>query len=221
MVFNCLSEKMKDFEIRRDRFDFFETFESPILNLTVELEVPNFLPYCKKAEIPVFHFFLFHLMKSLNELDHFKYRIVDGGVIKNEILHGSYTVLNQDQLFNYTSFQYTEKLEDFVKGSLAAKEVSSNSTSLLNTEVKNDRKNYVFITSLPWFNFTSIQHPIHRFKSSDVPSIAWGKFNVLSLTQLKLPFSIQVHHGFVDGLHIHQLMEKIAECIRESMGQSF
>ena len=209
---------MNNFELRRDRFDFFESFESPLLNLTLELEVSNFLPFCKTNGIPVFHFFLFAVMKSLNELDHFKYRLVDGNVIKNEVLHGSYTVLNQDQLFNYTCFKYKDHLHDFIQESLAAKDVSSKSKMLLNKEIetgKLDTKDYVYITSLPWFNFTSIQHPVYRFKSADVPSIAWGKFNVINSQQLKMPFSIQVHHGFVDGLHVHLLIEKISFNIQE------
>jgi len=218
MVFSYLSDKMKDFELRRDRFDFFESFESPLLNLTIELETLNFLPYCKASGIPPFHFFLFIVMKSINELDYFKYRLVNGSVVKNEVIHGSYTVLNQDQLFNYTCFKYKEKLQDFIQESLAAKEFSTNSKELLNIGIEpgaQDIKDYVYITSLPWFNFTSIQHPVYKFKASDVPSIAWGKFNIINPHQLKMPFSIQVHHGFVDGLHIHLLMEKIASNIKE------
>ncbi len=220
MASSYLISLMKNFELRRDRFDFFESFESPILNLTLDLEVPNFMSFCKREELPVFHFFLFFLMKSLNELDHFKYRIVNGEVIKNDLIHGSYTVLNQDQLFNYTCFKYQNNVSSFISESLKAREISTRSKTLLNTAIEessNTTKDYVFITSLPWFNFTSIQHPIYKFKSSDVPSIAWGKFNLIDSNKIRMPFSIQVHHGFVDGLHIHQLMEKISSSIEEGM----
>jgi chloramphenicol O-acetyltransferase len=155
-------------------------------------------------------------MKSINELDHFKYRLVNGKVIKNEILNGSYTVLNQEKLFNYTCFNYVDELAAFIKGSLEAKEISSTTKELLNTSVEvnlNDPKNYVYITSLPWFDFTSIQHPVYKFKSSDVPSIAWGKFTEMNNQNIRLPFSIQVHHGFVDGLHVHELICEISKTI--------
>jgi chloramphenicol O-acetyltransferase type A len=159
-------------------------------------------------------------MKSLNDLDHFKYRLVNGKVIKNDGLNGSYTVLNQDNLFNYTCFQFKNDRDDFIQESLAAKAISSSSRELLNTaieETKNDSKDYVYITSLPWFDFTSIQHPVYQFKSADVPSIAWGKFHQIDNQKIRMPFSIQVHHGFVDGIHIHQLALKISEVIHSEI----
>jgi chloramphenicol O-acetyltransferase type A len=209
---------MKNFELRRDRFEFFESFENPLLNLTIQLEVPDFIPFCKEHQLPVFHFFLFCLMKSLNELDHFKYRLVNGEVIKNDILNGSYTVLNEQNLFNYTCFNYINDLKLFIGESLSARSISTTTKELLNTAIdKNgvDFKNYVFITSLPWFEFTSIQHPVYKFKSSDVPSIAWGKFNQTGNQKIRMPFSIQVHHGFVDGVHIHELACRISETIHK------
>ncbi len=214
---------MNNFELRRDRFDFFESFENPLLNLTIQLEVPDFIPFCKQRQLPVFHFFLFCLMKSLNELDHFKYRLVDGKVVKNDVLNGSYTVLIEQNLFNYTCFNYVNNLNSFIGESLKAKSVSSKTHKLLNTSIDTsakDPKNYVFITSLPWFDFTSIQHPVYKFKSSDVPSIAWGKFTQLENQKMRMPFSIQVHHGFVDGVHIHELAKKIETVITEQLVSS-
>jgi chloramphenicol O-acetyltransferase type A len=211
---------MNNFEKRRDRLDFFESFENPLLNLTIQLETPDFISFCKKREIPVFHFFLFCVMKSLNQLDHFKYRLVNGNVVKNEVLNGSYTVLNQDNLFNYTCFNFVDDLGAFVKGSLKAKGISSTTKELLNTSVETDitdPKNYVFITSLPWFDFTSIQHPVYKFKSADVPSLAWGKFTAINDQKIRMPFSIQVHHGFVDGIHIHELACEISKTILNQM----
>jgi chloramphenicol O-acetyltransferase len=126
---------MKNFEIRRDRFEFFENFESPLLNLTIHLETPDFTGHCKRKNIPVFHFFLFCVMKSINELDHFKYRIVKGEVIKNEVINGSYTVLNEQNLFNYTFFNYSDDLQLFLAESLRARRVSTTTKELLNTAI--------------------------------------------------------------------------------------
>jgi chloramphenicol O-acetyltransferase len=43
----------------------------------------------------------------------------------------------------------------------------------------------------------------------DIPSLAWGKFRD-GPEGLQLPFSVQAHHGFVDGYHIHLLARQIA-----------
>ena len=203
---------MKNFEKRRDRFEFFESFENPLLNLSFDLEMKDFRPYCKAHNIPPFHFFLFFLFRSLNEIDNFKYRIYQGKVIKVEELMGSYTVMNDENLFNYTRFNLSHKLEEFIQNSLEAKEEACSSLSLINTGIELtelEMKRYVFITSIPWLRLTSIEHPVYKYKSADIPSIAWGKFVAHGNDQILIPFSVQAHHGFVDAFHIHQLAESI------------
>ena len=58
--------------------------------------------------------------------------------------------------------------------------------------------------------FTSIQHPSALLAHPDIPSFAWGKFRDGAPGRLQLPFSVQAHHGFVDGFHIHQIAQQIA-----------
>jgi len=71
-------------------------------------------------------------------------------------------------------------------------------------------KEQVFVTCIPWLDFTSIQHPTTRAGRSDIPSLAWGRIRDASDGKLVLPFSVQAHHGFVDGYHIHQLGQQVA-----------
>lgn len=203
---------MKEFEKRRDRFVLFDRFENPLLNLTFNLEVDDFRTFCKKKGYPPFHFFLFNLFQALMKVDNFRYRIYQGEVIKIDRLIPSYTVMNQDNNLNFTRFENSDDLEVFIQRSLAAREESSHSKELLHSaETFSEReiKDYVFITCIPWLDFTSIQHPVARFKSADIPAIAWGKFKSSTDGKLSMPFSVQVHHGFVDGYHIHLLAETI------------
>lgn len=199
---------MKNFEIRRDRFEFFESFENPLLNLSFELEVKDFRTYCKANNFGPFHFFLYCLFESLNELDNFKYRIYQGKVIKVDELIGSYTVINENNLFNYTRFRISHDLGEFVRHSMASKLEAMSSDKLMNTGAElpeRELKNYVFITSIPWLKFTAIEHPVFKYKSADIPAIAWGKFSPSGKNHLLIPMSVQAHHGFVDAFHIHEL----------------
>ncbi|MCM2351760.1 MAG: CatA-like O-acetyltransferase [Bacteriovoracaceae bacterium] len=211
---------MNNFEKRRDRFELFESMENPLLNLTFNLEVTDFRPFCKVNELPPFHFFLFHLFKSLMKVDNFRYRIYKNEVIKIDRLIPSYTVMNEDQVLNFTRFEHSEELKEFIERSLKAKEESTKSRMLLHSAeefTEREIKDYVFITSIPWLDFTSIQHPVKKYKSADIPSIAWGKFKSLDNGRLTMPFSVQAHHGFVDGFHIHQLAEAIAHSIDQTI----
>lgn len=208
---------MENFYKREDRFNFFETFENPLLNLCFELEVDDFTPYCKKNGIPVSHFFLYALFMGLDQIDNFKYRIYEGKVIKIEKYFGSYTVIDENNLFNYTRFEIDSDLRTFVDRSLKARDEAMGSEALINTGAElpvREMKNYVFITSLPWLKFTSIEHPVFRFKSADIPAVAWGRFTK-SNGKILVPFSVQAHHGFVDGYHMHLLGEKIKAVIAQ------
>lgn len=210
---------MENFKKRQDRFEFFESFENPLLNITFRLETPNFLKYCKETGLPPFHFFLYHLMKSLAEIENFRYRIYQKNVIMIDEFIASYTVMGPDDIFNYTRFKNSPDMHEFIKLSVAAKKEVEITRELVNTGIElSDReiKNYVFITSLPWLDFTSIQHPVFKFKSADIPSVAWGKFTVKD-NKVSMPFSVQAHHGFVDAFHINQLALKISENIQKTV----
>ena len=211
---------MKNFELRRDRFNFFESFENPLLNLTFKLEVDNFLPYCKKEGLPPFHFFLFCLMRAFERHENFQYRIHEGKVFKTEEIFGSYTVQSPGGLFNYTRFKNTKDRKIFIENSLEAKRIAEGSQPLINTGAELEvleMKKYIFITSIPWLDFTSIEHPVFKNKSADIPAVAWGKWTLTNEDKLSMPFSLQAHHGFVDALHMHELAEFLKERITKEI----
>ena len=208
---------MKNFENRRDRYELFNSMESPLLNITFNMTVPEFRGWCKQEGIPPFHFFLYTIFKALMKIENFRYRIYQEEVIKIDRLIPSYTVMNEDQVLNFTRFEHSDDLKTFVKRSLDARDESTKSRKLLHSATEfseREIKDYVFVTSIPWLDFTSIQHPVHKFKSADIPSIAWGKFKANGDDSLTMPFSVQAHHGFVDGYHIHLLAGEISDQIK-------
>jgi chloramphenicol O-acetyltransferase type A len=213
---------MENFENRRDRFELFNQMESPLLNLTFNLSVPDFRPFCKANGHPPFHFFLYVIFQSLMKIENFQYRLYKDEVIKIDRLIPSYTVTNMDNVLNFTRFENSDDLRIFILRSLAAKDESTKSKKLLHTASEfseREIKDYVFITSIPWLDFTSIQHPIFKFKTVDIPSLAWGKFRDEPGNRMSMPFSVQAHHGFVDGYHIHLLSEEIANQIKTLMSK--
>ena len=139
---------MEKFLQRKDRFEFFESFENPLLNMTIRFECPNFMDFCKKKNIPAFQFFLFCISETIKKIDNFQYRTLGSEVIKVDKFLLSYTVLNQEGLFNYTDFEAPSSFQDFLKTSLDAKAISETTTELINTghdaslkELKNQSTN--------------------------------------------------------------------------------
>lgn len=203
---------MKNFERRRDRFELFDRMDSPAVNLCFTLDLPDLRPWCKAQGLPPFHVLLCAVLRAVLKVENFRYRIFDGEVISIDRLTPSYTVVNQHHDLNFAQFAWSDDLREFVARSLVAREEASSMDALNDTYQGMSRrecKNQVFVTCIPWLDFTSIQHPMASLGSPDIPSLAWGKFRDGANGRLQLPFSVQAHHGFVDGYHIHQLAQNI------------
>src|SRR5471032_1049517 len=93
---------MHNFEKRRDRYERFAAYENPLVNLSFDMTVPDFRPWCKAQQLPPFHFFLYCVHHAIKGIDNFMYRVHDGEVIKIDDFWGSYTVIIHDQNANDT-----------------------------------------------------------------------------------------------------------------------
>ena len=204
---------MEVFERRRDRFALFDAMDSAAVNICFPLELPDFRPWCKEQGLAPFHVLLCAVLRSVLRIENFRYRLLGGEVFRIDSLRPSFTVINQHQDLNFALFEWSDDLREFVARGIAAREAASNMTEL-NAAYRSlnprEAKEQVFITCIPWLAFTSIQHPSASLAHPDIPSLAWGKFRDAPGGGLELPFSIQAHHGFVDGFHVHQLAEQIA-----------
>jgi chloramphenicol O-acetyltransferase type A len=211
---------MKNFEHRRDRFALFNGMDSPALNITFTLDLPDFRPWCKAENLPPFHVMLCAVLRAVLKIENFRYRIHDSEVIRIDQLTPSFTVKNQNNDLNFAQFDWTDDLREFVARGQAAREEASNMAELsqkYRTMSPRAAKEQVFITCIPWLDFTSIQHPTASLASPDIPSLAWGKFRAAPDGRIQLPFSVQAHHGFVDGYHIHLLAQQIDAELTELM----
>jgi chloramphenicol O-acetyltransferase len=204
---------MEAFERRRDRFALFDGMDSAAVNICFPLELPDFRPWCKAQGLAPFHVLLHAVLRAVLAVENFRYRILDGEVIRIDRLIPSFTVVNQHNDLNFAQFEWSDELREFVARGIAAREAASGMAAL-NMEYAArtplQAKEQVFVTCIPWLAFTSIQHPSASLAQPDIPSFAWGKFRDGPNGRLELPFSVQAHHGFVDGFHIHQLAQRIA-----------
>lgn len=207
---------MENFDHRRDRYEAFCKFDNPLVNLGMRLTLPDFRPFCKARGMPPFHFFLFCVLTSIRTIPNFMYRIYEGEVILIDEFYGSYTVINEDNNLNYARFTMSDDIDEFIARSVAAGAEAKASRALTNTGADltaRQNRNHFYITCLPWFDLTAIEHPIPRHADADVPMISWGRFSDPAGATMTVPFTVQAHHGFVDGYHVHLLTEALARRI--------
>ncbi|MFB9242829.1 hypothetical protein IV454_20870 [Massilia antarctica] len=211
---------MKNFELRRDRYEVFRQFDNPLLNISLTLELPDFRPFCKQRELPPFHFFLYCVLSAVETVDNFMYRVYEGEVIKIDDFIGSFTVINEDNNLNFARFTRSADLREFIARSVRAGREAKASRALINTSADltpRQARDNIYITCMPWLDMRAIEHPIFCHRSADIPSLAWGKFSAPAGESMTVPLSVQAHHGFVDGYHVHVLAQAIARRVAAVM----
>lgn len=207
---------MDKFEFRRDRYESFRQYANPLLNLSVVARLPEFRHYCKERQLPPFHFLLYCLYMSVKDVDNFLYREFEGEVIKIDDFYGGYTVINLDNNLNYARFEMSTDRAEFISRSLAAGVEARATREFINAGrdlTSREQKNNVYTTCMPWLDMRAIEHPIYEYKSADIPLIAWGRYSDLDGDMMTVPFCVQAHHGFVDGYHVHLLLQRLGERI--------
>lgn len=169
---------MHNFEKRRDRFDLFNRMDSPAVNLCFTLDLPDYRPWCKQQNLPPFHVLLFAVLRSILKIDNFRYRVFEGEVIRIDRLMPSFTVVNHNNDLNFALFDWSDDLREFARRGVQAREQACAMTGLNNAYAALSPracKDQVFITCIPWLDFTSIQHPTATLGAPDIPSLAWGR----------------------------------------------
>jgi chloramphenicol O-acetyltransferase len=142
-------------------------------------------------------------------------------VIKIEDFWASYTVINQDRNLNFARFEMSDDLNEFIARSVASAKEAEASAKLINTAEElseYEQRRNIYITCMPWLKLSSIEHPIYEHKTYDIPSLAWGRYSAPRADgTMALTMSVQAHHGFIDGYHVHLLAEAIGARIAQTM----
>ena len=69
-------------------------------------------------------------------------------------------------------------------------------------------------SALPWIAFTHISHTDFGNREKAQPIFDWGKYQERE-GKFMMPFAVQVHHAFVDGIHISKLADKLQRYLDE------
>lgn len=193
---------------RKELYLNFIQFDDPFFNICGNIEVTNLKNYCDARNSSFFLHSYFLLLKAVNNIEEFKYRIRGEEVILHEIIRGSCPVLRDDRTFGYGYFDYKEDLDEFIQ---MGEEVISKVKSGEPFDPKFDEDDLIYSSVIPWVSFTSIEHAKRLSKGDCIPKIVLGKTSEKE-GKLLMPVSLSGHHALMDGLHageFFQLYEKL------------
>lgn len=181
---------------RRGLFNSFKNRDIPYFSTTCNIEIQNLKKFVKLRNISFFVSFSYIISVSVNRIPQLRHRIIDGELYEFKIVDPGYTVLLDDETFSFCDSKFFEDFHTYYEYAIARIEEVKNRPDQNNA----DKNHMFFITSIPWFSFTSFVHPYDKLYSS-IPIITIGKYFEQGDSWL-IPIAIQVHHGVVDGLHV-------------------
>ena len=193
---------------RTTHYEFFKRMDYPHHSICVNLDITKFLKTIKNRELPLYYSLLFLTTSALNTVEEFRYRMREDGVVLHEKVHPSFTDMEKGtELFKMVTVPLESTIEDFIK---AAREKSDRQKAYFVAKDVQGRDDLIYFSCSPWVSFTGLTHTISFNKYDSIPRIAWGKYFEDGNKTL-LPFSVQAHHSFVDGLH----MGRYIDCVQE------
>ncbi len=181
----------------------------PAFCVTFDLDITNFLPKIKEKNYSFTMAMIYAVSKCTNEIEEFRYRFLDGKVVLFNRIDTAFTYLNQEtELFKVVNVPMCDSMEEYVSlATKTAKEQEEYFTGPLGNDV------FQF-SPMPWVPYTHISHTNSGKKDNATPLFDWGRFYEKD-GKILLPFSVQAHHSFVDGLHIGKLYELVQKYLDE------
>ncbi|RYD68789.1 MAG: chloramphenicol acetyltransferase, partial [Sphingobacteriales bacterium] len=158
--------------LRKDHFNFFNAFDEPFFGVTVDV---NCTATYEEAKVNQTSFFLLYLYKSLvaaNQIENFKYRIINGEVWQYDYINAAATVNRPNGTFGFGYFDYKESFQDFYAATQQEMERVKNTTGLIPAS---SGENVIHYSALPWLSFTSMSHARNYAYKDSCPKISFGK----------------------------------------------
>ncbi len=198
---------------RTTHYEFFKRMDYPHYNIGVNIDITNFLAKTNEKDIPFYYAMIYAATYALNQVEEFRYRIRGEQVVLHDMIHPSFTAMSEGtDLFKMVTVNMEKSIFDFTD---QAREKSDHQTDYFVFKDVEGRDDLTYITCIPWVSFTHLSHTISFNKDDSVPRLAWGKY-FKEGDKILLPFSVQAHHSFVDGIHIGRYID----CLQEYLDQS-
>ncbi|MDR1759909.1 MAG: chloramphenicol acetyltransferase [Fibrobacter sp.] len=190
---------------RATHCQIFRNYIEPSYCVTIELDITRFLEKVRTNGYSFTLALIHTAAKSANEIEEFRYRFLDDQVVLFDRINTAFTYLNPEtELFKVVNVEMKDNIDDYMT---TAKKTAENQETYFTGPLGND----VFqFSPFPWVSYTHISHTNSGKKDNATPIFNWGKCFERD-KKVMLPFSIQVHHSFVDGIHIGKLVDVLQQ----------
>lgn len=194
---------------RKDHFEFFSRMEEPFFGVTVQLDMQKAYDYCKAQGYSLSLYYLYAASWAANQVESFRYRIIDGKPVVFDVIHLNAVQLKEDKSFVFTYMPFAADYESFLKKAIPERKAALARSGLGITE-DTMRVDSIHYSVLPWIDFSSLSHARSYSHPDSCPKISFGKL-VKEKDGLRMPCAIHVHHALMDGYHVGLFADKLQD----------
>ena len=125
--------KVIDFKTydRFDHFNHFMTMENPFINITVDVDITNWIQKVRNEKRPFFLSFLYEVGKAANGIKELRQRILNGKIIEFDSCGSSYTVALPNGTYRYCNVQTNLDFDRYLINALSAQKIAQESENLV------------------------------------------------------------------------------------------
>lgn len=192
---------------RREQYQYFSGMQWPYVALTCEVDVTPLLGFMQARKVPGYIGMIHLVTKAVNSVPQLRLRIEDGCVCEHEVVHPSFTLLDNAEELRFCRAQHTEDASVFIARTRELVDQTKNGQPAALAATGQD---VVYLSCVPWVHFTAVSHPMNHTPPDAIPRITWGRYQPRGERQV-VAMSLQAHHGLADGLHISRFMLKVEE----------
>ena len=196
---------------RREHFEVFKDFDEPLFGITVKVECSKAYRKAKKSRYPFSLFYLYLSLKTVNEIEEFRYRIEDDKVFCYDRVDAGPTIFRDDETFGFGYLKYDKDIAEFMTQAKIEVERVKAERGL---KFPASGENMIHYSTLPWADFTAVNHARRLDSGRSIPKITFGKITREG-SKMWMPVDIHANHAVMDGFHVGKFIERFQELLNQ------
>lgn len=202
---------------RKENYEFFLGFQNPKISITSEVECAGAKARAKAAGESFFLHYLYAVLRAVNEIPEFRFRIdAEGRVVYFDHVDmlTPIKVKENGRFFTIRLPWNTDFQTFYTTAKAIINDIDPNGNPYDMEKVGGkDLLDVILLSATPDLYFTSLTCTQEHRHGSNYPLMNAGKA-ILKEGKLVMPIAMTIHHGFIDGHHLSLFYKKVEEFLK-------
>ena len=202
---------------RKENYEFFLGFQNPTISITSEVECAGAKARAKAAGESFFLHYLYAVLRAVNEIPEFRFRIdAEGRVVYFDHVDmlTPIKVKENGRFFTIRLPWNTDFQTFYTTAKAISNDIDPNGNPYDMEKVGGkDLLDVILLSATPDLYFTSLTCTQEHRHGSNYPLMNAGKA-ILKEGKLVMPIAMTIHHGFIDGHHLSLFYKKVEEFLK-------